>query len=212
MAQVTTQLLNKLRVWDAQLNKHRGAAPLGYALAHMAVESGGDATTSYARGHLTGIMRVTWRTAKKYDYSVEDLLNPTINIYCWGRSINEISRDLYTKRISLWTKPNQDFWLNVRLVYVLGIKSYEKLLDLVLTSKETEENAVDKVLETVQYWVRNNMKATQHVGSYKQRELAKKLLNLQGFTKAMEYVNEVSDLVYFRAPSQAPDAAGTEIR
>ena len=187
MPQITTARLRLLdQRWRSVIHKYRGAAPVGFAVAHMIAESNGvEAPTVRDAKRSTGIMRVPFRIGKQHGYTEEQLEDPVKNIYSWGLLTNANSQRLSRQFAKSWTKANTDFWLSVRLVFVLGFPSYEKLHALVFPKTTDITAAVNKTTATIQSWIRNTMKSTQHFGTFNARDLRRIADELDKFTLAM---------------------------
>jgi hypothetical protein len=162
----------------------------------------------------TGIMRVPFRVGKTYGYTEEELEDPIKNIYCWGLLTNADSQRLTRQFDKSWTKANYDFWLSVRLIFIVGFTSYEKLFNKTYTTTNAIKTAVDATTAGIQSWIRNTMTSTQRFGKFNRRDLRRIADELDDFTKAMTLLdgpNKVGTL-FTIAPTITPggiDAART---
>jgi hypothetical protein len=216
MPQITTARLRLLdQRWRSTINKYRGAAPVGLAIAHMVAESNGITNpTIRDTKHSTGIMRIPFRVGKTYGYTTEELEDPVKNIYCWGLLTNANSQRLIRQFNKSWTKPNYDFWLSVRLIFIIGFTSYEKLFAKVYTTTGAITTATDTTTVGLLDWIRNSMTSTQRFGTFNRRDLRRIADELDNFTKAMNLLdglNRIGDS-FTMAPTVTPggiDAART---
>lgn len=216
MPQITTVRLQALDAqWRTVINKYRGAAPVGLAIAHMTAESNGD-TAPIIRDtqRSTGIMRIPFRVGKKYGYSEKELEDPVKNIYCWGLLTNADSQRLIRQFNKSWTKPNYDFWLSVRLLFVIGFANYEKLFAKTYPTTGDITAATDATTAGLLNWIRNDMTRTQRFGTFNYRDMQLIADELDNFTKAMTLLDGIDRIGnnFTMAPTVTPggiDAART---
>ena len=208
MPQVTTARLHLLdQRWRSTVNKYRGAAPVGFAIAHMVAESNGDAAPTIRDAkRSTGIMRVPFRAGKKYGYTEEQLEDPIKNIYSWGLLTNADSQRLHRQFATSWTVPNSDFWLSIRLIFVLGFVSYEKLFANVFSTTGAVTAAANATTAAIQSWIRNTMAPTQRFGTFNARDLRRIADELDKFTEAMTLLAGPNKIgaVFTMAPTITP--------
>jgi hypothetical protein len=216
MPQITTARLQRLdRRWRSTINKYRGAAPVGLAIAHMNAESNGDADPIVRDAkRSTGIMRVPFRAGKTYGYTEDELKDPVKNIYCWGLLTNANSQRLSRQFSTSWTGANYDFWLSVRLIFVIGFTSYEKLFAKTYTTTAAINPAANTTTAGMQSWIRNEMPSTQRFGTFNRRDLRRIADELDAFTKAMNLLDGLNKISvnFTMAPTITPggiDAART---
>jgi hypothetical protein len=188
---------------------------VGLAVAHMNAESNGEvAPTIRDTKRSTGIMRIPFRDGITYGYTEEELEDPVKNIYCWGLRTNADSQRLSRQFSTSWTVPNYDFWLSVRLIFVIGFVSYEKLFALVYPTTSAVTAAANSTTAGIQSWIRNTMPSTQRFGTFNRRDLRRIADELDAFTGAMTLLDGSNKVgKYFTmAPTVTPggiDAART---
>lgn len=211
MPQITTARLRTLdQRWRSTVNKYRGAAPVGFAIAHMVAESNGVATPTVRDAKRSiGIMRIPSRTGLKYGYTEEQLEDPIRNIYTWGLLTNANSQKLQRLYPSSWTVSNRDFWLSVRLLFVLGLVSYKKLFALALPTAGAITAASGTTTLAIQTWIRTAMPNTQRAGTFTARDLRRIADELDKFADAIVLLDGVQHISpsFTMAPTVTPDSA-----
>lgn len=178
--QITAPRLRRLEAtWAGTFGRFHGAAPVELGIAHMLAESNGaaDPVVRNIRTRPVGIMQVPYRVGRRYGYVEEKLKDPLNNIYVWGLATNDDSKYLHRTYPSWWLEPNLDFWLAVRLLFVLGHTVFDHLL---LTVHES--GMVDDSIAGVQEWVRTQMRPTQRFGVF----------NRQTLRRTMDHLDEVN--------------------
>lgn len=210
MPQITVTRVRALdQRWRSTVNKYRGAAPVGFAIAHMTAESNGVAAPTVRDAKRSiGVMRVPFRTGRKYGYTEEQLEDPTRNLYVWGLLTNANSQQLHRTYETSWSVPNIDFWLSVRLVFVLGSVLYAKLFALVLPTVGAVTAATDATTVAIQAWVRNTMTNTQHFGTFHARDLRRTIDELDRFASAIVLLDGVGhqSSAFTMAPAVTPNS------
>jgi len=191
------------RKWRTHVNKYRGPIPAGLAIAHIVIESNGDATPIVRDAKRSiGMMRIPYRIGLALGYTEEDLEDPIKNLYVWCVQTNKDSARLHKEYPSTWTRPNYDYWLSLRLIYVLGFTSFNNL-----AAKVSSTTTTDQLTADIQAWIRNSMSSTQRFGTFRARDLLRIADELDLFRKAMQLLdgsdNNTSTL-FSRAPEQVP--------
>lgn len=206
MPQITTARLRLLdQRWRSTINTYRGAAPVGFAVAHMNAESNGVlAPTIRDAKRSIGIMRVPFRVGRKYGYTEEQLEDAVKNIYCWGLLTNADSQRLSRQFSKSWSVPSRDFWLSVRIVFVIGFPSYEKLYAKVFPTTGAVTTAADVTTAAIQTWIRNTMTSTQRFGTFNARDLRRIADELDKFNDAMTLLDRKVGTLFTMAPAVTP--------
>lgn len=202
MTTITPTRLRELgAAWHVTLNKYRGAAPLGFAVAHMA------STVPARARRAVGIMRVPLLTGQGYGYSEAMLEDPTRNIYVWGLLTNQISAELHRRFATSWATPNPDFWLSVRLSYLMGFTSYTMLHKLALPTTAEVTATAGAVTSALVSWIRDTMLNTQRFGKLTARDLRRTADELELFSKAMALLDSAPYVAFTAAPPVTPGGA-----
>jgi hypothetical protein len=201
--QVTTSRIRAIdRSWRTVINKYRGPIPVGLVVAHIVAESNGAATPIVRDAKRSiGMMKVPWRVGKKHGYSETDLEQPVVCLYVWCVQTNEDSARLHKEYPSAWTQANQDFWLSLRLIYILGFTNYNNL-----AAKAVNTANANALTAAIQTWIRRDMSATQRFGTFRARDLRRIADELDQFRKAIVLLdgpNRVSDR-FSQAPWLSP--------
>lgn len=203
MPQITTARLQAINSkWRSTINKYRGPIPAGLAIAHIVAESNGAATPPVRdTKHSTGMMRIPRRVGQQNGYTEDDLENPIKNLYVWCIQTNKDSSRLHQEYSSDWTEANYDYWLSLRLIFVLGFTSYNKLMTNVAATRTVNQGTAD-----LQAWVRTTMPDTQRCGTFNARDLRRIVDELDQFKNAMNMFdghNRISAL-FSQAPALNP--------
>jgi hypothetical protein len=200
--QITTARLRTVATrWRTQINKYRGVIPTGLAVAHIVAESNGEATPVVRDAKRSiGLCRIPKLVGQKYSYTEEDLEDPIKNLYVWCLQTNADGKRLSQTYLSAWTQANYDYWLSLRLVFVLGFLNYNNLVEKLSTI------VADQVTADLQYWIRNTMTGAQRFGTFRARDLRRIADELDQFHSAMKLLdgpNKVSARFY-QAPEMNP--------
>lgn len=203
MPQITTARLQAIdRRWRSTVNKYRGPIPAGLAIAHIVIESNGVATPPvHDAQHSMGMMRIPQRVGQQNGYIEEDLEDPIKSLYVWCVQTNKDSAQLHKLYSSAWTQANYDFWLSLRLIFVLGFTSYNNLAAKVVATRSVNQGTAD-----MQAWIRTNMPNDQRFGTFRVRDLRRIADELDQFKGAMNLLdgpNKISPL-FSRAPELNP--------
>ncbi len=201
--QITSPRLQTLTTsWQATLNRFRGPAPLGLALAHMVAESNGqtEPTIRDARRRPIGLMGIPRLVGLRFRYTEDFLKVPVNNIYVWALKTNQDARLLHATYPTAWTTPNYDFWLAVRLIFVLGDTVFKNLA-----------TAASANTAAIQSWVRTQMKKTRRFGQHSHRDLTQLMDHLDTVRTAMVRVDgpDKASYAFSEAPALSPGAPHT---
>jgi hypothetical protein len=165
----------------------------------MLAESNGveDPRVRDSKRRPLGIMQIPRWTGKHYGYRETDLKKTTNNIYLWAVATNADAVYLHGTYASAWTKPKYDFWLAVRLLFIVDRKNFANLY-----SAASASSAEDAVAQTIISWIQTTMTSTQHVGSFRYRDCVRIARHLQEVEKA---------LLLLDGPDHESDNFGAEV-
>lgn len=168
--------------WRAVIHRYKGAAPSSLGIAHMGAESNGsEAPVSRDTRSSVGIMKIPTRRARKLRY-FDDALSVTVNnIYVWGRLTNDDAQYLYAEYPTWWPIADIDFWLAVRLLFVLDRPAFKSLL-----TRVSAAGAEYRSLAGIQTWIHTQMTASERVGRYRRLDLRRISDHLDAARKVME--------------------------
>lgn len=167
--QITTPRLQELdRQWGAVFNTSRGPVPRSLGLCHMLAETNGvEQPVTHSTAHRTvGIMRLNLRDTVRMGYEETTAQDARTNIYLWCRLANVNAGALHTSFLGWWQKPNLDFWLAVRLFFVLGPTPSKNLLTTV-GRVGPEHRSTAGVID----WIRTMATPTQRFGQFSRFDL-----------------------------------------
>lgn len=176
--QITTPRLRSLDAkWRGVINRYKGAAPSGLGVAHMTAESNGneDPVNRDVRWKPTGIMQVPLRRATKLGYNATTVLTPVNNIYVWGRITND-DANLLKNDYDWWAEANLEFWLTVRLYFILREKAFTSLVRQSSATSLTE----------LQTWITDTMLPSGHVGTYTRRKMVEFSAHIDSMRRALQ--------------------------
>jgi hypothetical protein len=207
--QITIARLRKLEeAWRSSLNRFRGPAPMGLAIAHMVAESNGQKTPTIrdARRRPIGLMGIPRREGLRFKYTETYLEIPVNNLYVWALKTNKDAHALHTKYTTTWTTANYDFWLAVRLVFVLGDTTFDNLVADAKSSGDAYTG-----MSGVQSWVRTKMAKNKRYGRYGYRELKYLMDHLDDVRNAMVRIDgpDRASYAFSEAPTLSPGAPHT---
>lgn len=161
--QITEPRLRELDgLWGSRVNEFRGPIPRSLGLCHMLAETDGDEqpVTHTLTRRTVGIMRLPIRDTQRLGYAETAASTPRTNIYLWCRLANQYAEQLHRDFPGWWQTANLDFWLAVRLVFVLGVLSTENLLKTVGATSSTYRSTA-----AVLTWIRTVADPQQRFGS-----------------------------------------------
>jgi hypothetical protein len=207
--QVTIARLRKLdETWRTTINRFRGPAPVGLAVAHMNAESNGqtEPTIRDAQRRPIGLMGIPRLVGLRFKYDEDYLKVPVNNIYVWSRKTNLDAHALHNKYGSTWTTPDYDFWLAVRLVFILG----DTTLDNLIAAAKSSGDAYTRIAG-VQTWVRTKMDKTKRFGRHGYRDLKQLMDHLDDVRNAMVRIDgpDKASYAFSEAPPLSPGAQHT---
>jgi len=185
--QITSTRLRELdTAWGAALNVSRGPAPRSLGLCHMLAETNGTTpTTTQSTTHRdVGIMRLSLRDTTKLGYQETAAQNANTNIYLWCKLANLHAEALHAAFPTWWTIANLDFWLAVRLVFVMGIIPTKKLLATV-----NQANSADHSTAAVISWMRSTASVNQCFGTFNHFDLVHLADHLDEVLRGMGWID-----------------------
>lgn len=189
--------------WRATINRFRGPAPLGLALAHMVAESNGneDPTVRNLHKRPVGLMQIPLRLGRRHGYTQDDLQTPVNNIYVWALLANKDAAYLHTTYATWWSSATYDFWLAVRLMFIMGSKPLTGLFDAAHTA-----GASYRSMNGVQTWVRTKMNDTKKFGSYSRRTLLRLMDHIDDVRTALVTIDgpDKASYAFTDAPAVTP--------
>lgn len=198
---ITSAKLRVLRnAWETTFNKFRGPIPLGYALCHMATESGGiDVPNFRGKGHnAIGIMQLPQSVVNQFSYSRDELLEPTKNIYVWCSKINNDGQYLKDTFPTFWEKANKDYWLATRLMFILGQKNTTNLIKAVQAHNSSASTTAD-----ILAWIIGSMGTAKSFGGFNLRHMfaiVKNIQSIDDFSTLIDGKNKESYAFYDSVP------------
>jgi len=206
--QITPARLRALeKTWRSTINRFRGPVPAALGIAHMVAESNGDEdpTIRDATIRPIGLMQIPYREGRRRGYTETTLLNTTNNIYVWALKSNTDAAFLHNTYPSAWTEPNYDFWLAVRLVFIVGQNIFSDLYTAAAAG--TSPGAI---VTAIQSWITNTMTSTQRFGTFRASDLLRisdHLDKVRSALNSLDGPNKVSR-AFTEAPTISP---GNEI-
>jgi len=129
--QITKPRLRLLDVrWRSTFKRFCGPVPAGLGIASLLAESNGneDPTVRDIDTNPVGLMQIAQRDGRRYGYEKEDLQKPTINVFVWCAKTNTDSQWISQLYSTYWSAPVIDYWLMVRLLFIVGQDMFKKLL------------------------------------------------------------------------------------
>lgn len=207
--QITDARLRSLETtWRSTINRFRGPAPLGLAVAHMVAESNGqtEPTIRDARRRPIGLMGIPRLVGLHFRYTEDYLKIPVNNIYVWALATNRDARNLHEMYSTTWTTPDYDFWLAVRLTFILGDITFKHLTNAALADGSAYARTTG-----IQSWVRTKMEKNQRFSRYGHRDLSYLMDHLDVVRNAMTRIDGVDKASYAfsEAPPLSPGAPHT---
>jgi len=165
----------------------------------MVAESNGqeDPTARDLHRRPVGLMQIPLRLGRKNGYNANDLKTPVNSIYVWALLINKDAAFLHASFPTWWTSANYDFWLAVRLLFIMGSQPFLGLLQTV-----HDAGAAYRSTGGVQAWVRTKMYSTQRFGRYDRSTLLRLMDHLDDVLTALVTIDGPSKASY--AFSDAP--------
>ena len=159
--QITEARLRELdKLWHDALNTYRGPAPRSLGLCHMLAETNGTVqpVTRDAAQRTIGLMRIAMQDVQRLGYSETPALDPRVNVRLWCCLANEYAQSLHAYFPRWWLTANLDFWLAVRLAFIMGVGNTKNLLSLV-------DNAnAGRTTAAVIVWIRSVAPPTTRFG------------------------------------------------
>ena len=184
--QITVARLRNLGAkWRPTLRRYCGAPPAGFGVVHMTAESNGEATPTVRdrRRRPIGIMQVPWRIGQRHGRSLEELEDTTINIYTWAIQTNRDADYIHTTYPNDWTTANLDFWLAVRLYWIVGQTVFDRLY-----SNARADGTAYQTSQGLISWIRTKMPQGAHYGRHTYKDLQGKAAHLEAFKKGLIFV------------------------
>lgn len=174
----TARLLQLGASWHTTITRLIGAPPSGYGIVHMAAESNGKESPVIRdrKRWPVGIMQVPRRIGQRWGRTTEELEDPTTNIYTWALQTNRDSNYIHETYASDWTVADADFWLAVRLYWILGQTVFDRLYG---TARAV--GTAYRKTAGLQSWVRTQMSPKQHFGRHTYKDLQGKIDHLDNF-------------------------------
>jgi hypothetical protein len=205
---ITTARLRTLeQTWQKTINRFRGPAPMGLALAHMLAESNGKTEPLIwdARRRPVGLMGIPLRVGSRYKYDETYLKVPVNNIYVWSLKTNDDAQYLHQTYPTIWTIPDYDLWLAVRLLFIMGNTSFNNLL----TAAKADGSIYTRV-SGIQLWVRTRMGKTKPFG-LTLRKIVEIMDHLDDIRRAMQIIDgkDHASYAFSDAPTLSPGAPYT---
>jgi len=186
-------------LWNATLDRWRGPAPRSLGLAHMAAETNGsaDPPTRDATQRTVGIMRLRVAEVSHLGQTEVAARDPQQNLYLWCQLANDYGRQLHAQYATWWTRADLDFWAAVRIVFVLGLNSAEKLFTTV-----NQAGAAYRSTAGVQQWIRTLGQGHRfgRFGPFELRQLAKHLDDVIAGMVALDGANYIAAHFYATVP------------
>jgi hypothetical protein len=148
----------------------------------MVAETNGneDPTVRNLQQRPTGIMKVPLRRSRGLGYHEEALKITTNNIYVWCRLTNIDADYVHTQWPTWWSTANLEFWLAVRLFFILNKAAFDSLF-----TKVNNAGASYRSLAGVQSWIRTVMTSDQRIGPHSRRDLRRIADHLDDMRKVM---------------------------
>lgn len=202
--QVTPTRVRALEAkWRSTINRLRGPIPLSLAIAHMVAESNGveEPTIRDAQRYPLGLMQIPRRIGTRFKYDETALKVPTTSIYVWTLKTLNDSAYVHANYASWWSSATYDFWLAVRLFFIMDSKAFNALLKAAL-----DDGSSYKSLSGVQSWVRTKMEKTQRFGLFTQRDLTRIMQHLDEVKAAMILLDgpDKASYAFTDAPALTP--------
>lgn len=199
LRQITLARLRALETkWRATINKYRGPAPLGLAVASMVAESNGDEdpTLLDPLRRPVGIMQVSLRDGRKFGYGETVLKDTTNNIYVWCLKTNKDAQQLKAN-FAWWSEAKYDFWLAVRAAFVLGFPTMMRIFATAELLRDATSTAA------VQTYLRTTKK---RFGAFSPHDLSHLADHLDEVRTAMTTIDgpDQASYAFFDAPPAAP--------
>jgi hypothetical protein len=167
--QVTETRLRELDAsWSATLQRFRGPVPRSLGLCHMLAETNGnpEPVTHDPTRRTVGIMRLTLLDTTRLGYQEAAALDPRTNVYLWCKLANQNAETLHRLFSTWWTNANLDFWLAVRLFFIVGPAVITNLFNTVARANRNYHSTV-----AVLNWIRTEMPAATRFGAYNRFQL-----------------------------------------
>lgn len=201
--QITNARLTLLNEkWRTALNRIRGPIPLGLALSHMVAESNGntDPTIRDTRRYPLGLMQIPRRIGRRYKYTETSLKISTNNLYVWSLKTLQDS-SLIHQNYSWWTTAARDFWLAVRLHFILDHQPFTNLLTAAAAAGSSYKST-----SGVQSWIRTQMEKTKRFGPFHYRDLINIARHLDEMRDAMQFIDgpDKASYAFTDAPALSP--------
>ena len=181
--QITEPRLRELdESWGGTFNRSRGPVPRSLGLCHMLAETDGieQPVTHDLTRRTVGIMRLALRDTLRLGYQETAARDAHTNIYLWCKLANQNAEWLHTKFASWWAIPNLDFWLAVRLLFMLGPTTTGNLFAAV--SQMVTERSTAAVLN----FLRVATSPTLRFGSYNRTDLLALIAHLDAVLRGMQ--------------------------
>jgi hypothetical protein len=165
----------------------------------MAAETNGKPmpTTRNATQRTVGIMRLRVPDVQALGETEQTAADPILNLYLWCRLANTYGQWLHETFSRWWPTANLDFWLAIRLVFVLGQASARNLITTVDAA-----GAAYRSTAGVQQWLRTlgQGKRFGHFGPFELRQLMNHLDDIRVAIAALDGAGYVTSR-FFATPS-----------
>jgi len=209
--QITIARMRSLEeTWRSSINRFRGPIPLGLAIGHMIADSNGVAepTIRDAIRRPIGLMGIPRLTGLDFKYTEEFLVKPVNNIYVWARALNKEALRVHTAHASTWATPDYDFWLAVRLSFLLGDTTFDNVIAAAVADGSTY-----KKISGMQTWVRTKMDRTKRFGRHRYRDMNCLMDHLDGMQNAMLRIDgpDKASYAFSEAPPLTPGTVVTAV-
>jgi hypothetical protein len=169
-----TRLQQLAALWGTLLDRWRGPVPRSLGLAHMTAETYGNPSPSSRdlTQRTVGLMRLRVADVQRLGQTEESATDPTLNLYLWCRLANEYGQWLHANFSAWWTAANLDFWLAIRIVFMLGQPSTGNLFTTVAAAGTAYRSTAG-----VQQWIRTQTQGKRfgRFGPFELRQLANHL-------------------------------------
>lgn len=206
--QITTARLRSLeQTWQKTINRFRGPAPMGLALAHMLAESNGktEPLINDVKRRPVGLMGIPLKIGSRFKYDETALKVPTNNIYVWALKTNQDAQYIHNMYTTYWSIPDYDFWLAVRLLFIIGNTAFN---NLIITAKK--DGSTYTRISGIQLWVDTLMNKTKQFGMTR-RQMSQVMNHLDSVYFAMKLIDgkDHASYAFSEAPTLSPGAPHT---
>jgi hypothetical protein len=121
---------------------------------------------------------------QRLGYTQDQMREGETSVYLWAVTFNKNGIQLRGLYPTLWTEPTYDFWLSVRLVFVLGLQTYQALVTEV--QKTGAASGTTNITADIQNWITNVMPDTQKIGTQNKLSLTRISNELDDFRRSTQ--------------------------